>query len=85
MKHIWMRAGVTLHLSEEEVELIINSFDRVITSNVVSNALVEGRFRFDGESYIPGECVEGYNGENGTDFEEADIYMDLDVTPPYCK
>lgn len=85
MKHIWMRAGVTLHLSEEEVALIINSFDSTVSGNVVAQVLKDGRFSFDGESHIPGECVEGYNAENGTTFEEDDIYMDLDFTPPYCK
>lgn len=85
MKHIWMRAGVTLNLAEDEVELILNSFDSIVAGNVVAQALKDGRFRFDGESYIPEECVEGYNGEHGTDFEVADINMELDFTPPYCK
>lgn len=42
MKHIWMRAGVTLHLSEEEVALIINSFDSTVSGNVVAQVLKDG-------------------------------------------
>lgn len=65
MKKLWMRAGITLTLTDEEVEAILGGNDRSAGEKAIEAALRDGRFSFDGESYIPQPTVEDFVREHG--------------------
>ena len=69
-----MRAGITLHVTEEEVAELLKSENY---NDVLRKIISEGRFEFDGDSYIPSISVELYNKENGTNYEEDDYEFNL--------
>lgn len=72
MKKIWIRAGMTLSISDEEARAVLTGGESA-AGDVVRKIIAEGRFVFDGESYIPQVCVADYNRGNGTSFEERDV------------
>lgn len=78
MKKIWIRAGMTLSISDEEAQVIFAGSESA-AGDVAKKVIAEGRFAFDGESYIPQVCVAEYNRGNGTSFEERDVEMQLDI------
>lgn len=78
MKKIWIRAGMTLSISDEEARAVLTG-DESSAGDVVKKIIAEGRFAFDGESYIPQVCVAEYNRDNGTSFEERDVEIQLDI------
>lgn len=69
---IWARLGATLFPTMEEVDILCSAINDAERHAVLKRILSEGRFQFDGESYIPQNCVEDFNDENGTDYEPAD-------------
>lgn len=70
---VWLRAGVSLYLTpEEEEKLLLDGDDAILIK-----ALTEGRFQFDGDSFIPGPTVAEINKERGTDYPNEDINFDL--------
>lgn len=73
---VWMRLGISLLGSKEEIEKVLQGDEAALTQ-----LLQEHKFNIDGESYIPGSSIESYNSENGTDFEEGDVnFYSLDIT-----
>ena len=70
LKEIWMRLGVTLHLTDDEVNAILSWGDE--SGNAVKNVIAAGRFDVNGDSYIPADCVEDFDDENGTSFHTGD-------------
>lgn len=70
-KEIWARAGVVLMITDEEAAVI---FDHEVNSSVISQIMEkiisEGRFRWEGNSYIPARCITDYNSQYGTDFDD---------------
>lgn len=70
-KTIWLRLGVTVKGTKEEIEKILeNGAD---TGETLWYLLQDKNFEINGETYIPAAVVEEYNKENGTDFDEKDI------------
>lgn len=69
MKKLWMRAGITMTLTDEEVEAILSGDDCSAGQGAVEAALREGRFAFDGESYIPQSTVEMFIKEHDLSYE----------------
>lgn len=65
LKKTWLRLGVSVYMKDEEAEKIMGDCD----TGTLREILADGRWRPDGEAYIPGETVEGYNAENGTSFK----------------
>lgn len=65
---IWMRLGITVTGSREEIEKILQGDEAVLAS-----LLKKKKFNIDGETYIPSSCIEEYNNQNKTSFEEEDI------------
>jgi len=63
-RSVWMRLGVMLHGTEEEIEAVING-DYDVFHKLVS----EGSFHVDGDCYIPEPCVIEYNDKYGTNHE----------------
>ena len=70
-KTVWMRLGVTVKGSKEEIEEILENGAE--TGETLWNLLDGKCFEIEGESYIPASVIEEYNKENGTDVEEKDI------------
>ena len=81
MKQLWMRAGINLSLTDEEAGAILApgaSADAI--EQTVKKIILEGRFCFSGESYIPQPCVEQYNDAYGTAYKADDIDFDIDIS-----
>lgn len=53
--NLWCRAGILLHPTQEEADLILTAKD---PSSIIRKILEEGRFTFSGEGYIPQGVVE---------------------------
>lgn len=51
-KSVWMRLGVRMELTEEELRLIQESNDGTV---IMMNKLKNGEFTINGDSYIPEE------------------------------
>lgn len=72
---VWMRLGASLLGSKEEIGKVLQGDETTLIQ-----LLQERKFNIDGESYIPQSCIESYNNENGTDFEEGDVnFYSLDI------
>lgn len=65
MKKLWMRAGISLMLADEEIDEILGGCEGAAGEEAVVAALREGRFTFDGDSYIPQSTVEEFTKEHG--------------------
>lgn len=53
MKNIWLRAGIVMHVTEDELEKLLSG-DQSTANKIVS----EKRFDLSGEAYIPDEVTE---------------------------
>lgn len=72
-KKLWVRAGVTLHITDEEADKILDhDANSTSLSDVVRQIIAEGRFEWDGDSYIPATCISDFNKEYGTDYDDED-------------
>lgn len=72
---IWMRLGVTLRGSVEEIESLLEGGEA--SAETLDKILKEGRFDIDGDSYIPDSEVESYNEEYGTSHKVSMVGFDL--------
>lgn len=71
LKKIWGRAGVTFLVTDEEAAAILDhEANSASIAEIMSKVVSEGRFAWDGNSYIPAECITEYNKENGTAFDD---------------
>lgn len=79
LKRLWMRAGVSLMLTDKEVDAILGKQDDdgLAAQNVLKAALMEGRFKFDGNSYIPQDTIEEFNREHGTAYDAEEPEFEL--------
>ena len=70
MYDLWVRVGISFKLTEEEIRSILstNSSEYNI-KNILSSAFKDGRFEFDGETYIPEASIEDINREYETSYE----------------
>lgn len=71
-RELWCRIGAVLALTPEEEAVIFGS-DPDAIAQTVKNVFAEGRFRLEGNSYVPAPCVEDFNEEYGTEYPEKDI------------
>lgn len=60
-RKIWLRMGVTLTGTREEIDKLINEGD-------FGTMLDEGNWEFDGDSYIPDNSIDVYNNEYGENY-----------------
>ncbi len=74
-RHIWMRLGITLRGTKEEIEALFNDDDK--SYETLTKILRERRFEIDGDSYIPQTVVEEYNKEYNTQHEVGDYGFNL--------
>lgn len=64
-RKIWLRMGVTLTGTREEIDKLINEGD-------FGTMLDEGNWKFDGDSYIPDDSIDIYNNEYGENYVVKD-------------
>ena len=69
-KNLWMRVGMSIKLTDSEVDLILSNGND--SAKILKKAIEEGRYCLDGESYVPMECVEDFNKTYGTNYECVD-------------
>lgn len=74
-KKIWMRMGVTIDCTDEEADALLSGKDGA--EKIIRNIVADGRFKLDGETYIPETCVEDFNQAYGSDYPEDDIEFEL--------
>ena len=74
-KFIWMRLGITVEATKEQVETILQGDESA--DEVLLELLKSHSYHIDGNTYIPSSEVEVYNEENGTDFEVGDLDFDF--------
>lgn len=71
-KSVWMRLGVTLTGSREDIEHVLQGDSKTLCT------LLENRqYKIEGDTYIPNICVCEYNDTNKTNIEECDIQFEL--------
>lgn len=78
MKKLWMRAGVSLMLTDEEIDEILGGCEGSARQEAVVRALREGRFTFNGDSYIPRTTVEEFTKEHGLPYAAKEPKFDFD-------
>lgn len=76
MRKVWMRLGVQVEITEAEEKTIFEGDSDCAVAEIVREAVAECRFVLDGDSYIPGVCVEDFNRKYGTNYETDDINFD---------
>lgn len=69
---IWLRLGITLQGSKEEIESIITGDEKALRK-----VLESGSYTADGDTYIPQDMVAAYNNKHNAAFEENDIDFEL--------
>jgi hypothetical protein len=74
-RYIWMRLGITIRGSEEEMESLFNEDKK--SYETLTKILQERRFEINGDSYIPETKVEEYNKEYNTQHEVGDYGFNL--------
>lgn len=76
MKKLWIRLGATMSITEEE-EAAIFCGDDEDAENAMTKILKDGRFEFDGESYIPDIAIMDFNERYGTDYCAEEISVEI--------
>lgn len=79
MKKLWMRAGVSLELTDAEVKGILGT-DNAGAEDIIKAALLDGRFSFDGDSYIPDVTVDEFVKEHGLPYDPSQE-VNFDFSP----
>ena len=74
-RHLWMRLGVGLRITEAEETVIFANDGR--GEELLRKIIAEGRFMPAGDTYIPEVTVEEYNRKYGTEYEVGDIEFNL--------
>lgn len=75
-RKLWMRLGVTLHITDSEASAIMGE-DKHNSTLTLRSILCAGRFEPDGDSYIPGESIVSYNADYKTKYDDGDIDFNL--------
>ena len=67
-----MRLGASVSGTKEEIDKVING-----DANTLKQLLGKGQIEFNGDTYIPEECIEEYNAEYKTDYDPDLAEFDL--------
>lgn len=73
-RSIWLRLGVTVKSSKEDIENILQTEDQELADETILRLVKEGKFLIDGDWYVPEEEMERYNDEYGTNFGEDEDF-----------
>lgn len=71
-KHIWLRLGVAVEITDAEEKKIFGN-DPAVTELTLCSIIAANRFIPAGDSYIPGPAVEAFNEEYRTAYKPGDI------------
>ena len=71
---VWLRLGVTVQGSREEIEKILEG-----DTETLRELLEAGRYEINGETYIPGTAIEEYNAKHRTNFDAKDIDFHISI------
>ena len=74
-KQVWMRAGVTLSMTDKEYDIIMSGGENI--DHIIKEILDRGDFEFNGDSYIPESEMESCNKRYNTDYETGDMTVEL--------
>ena len=75
-RNLWIRLGAALRITADE-EAAIFCCDPAQALAALKCSLSEGRYDFDGESYIPEASIEDFNREYYTSYCAEEIGVDL--------
>jgi hypothetical protein len=77
MKKLWARLGVTMSLTDDEVNALIGDDQASMRDRekILIQVIGDGRFSLDGETYVPQEAVEDFNEEYNAFYEENDYEL----------
>ena len=75
-RRIWMRLGVMLEVSDDEVNVLLGD-DDAAARDLLRKIVAGGRLRPEGDSYIPAESIEDYNETYGTAHECCEFGFDI--------
>ncbi len=76
-RRLWLRLGVSLYITEAEETVIFGDNSEGKADEALRKIIAEGRFKPDGDTYIPEVTVEEYNQKYGTSYEVGDTDFDL--------
>lgn len=71
LRQVWVRVGMTLDITPEEEKAIFEG-DYTAGKKAVMRVIEAGRASVDGETYIPEECIESFDEENGTNYRDRE-------------
>ena len=83
MYELWIRVGVTLHATKEEIETLLGNTELKKCLSTFENIVIEGRAKLDGETYIPYDSLENINAVFETEYTACDIGFDVDPGSGY--
>ena len=63
---VWLRVGMKLDLPEAQERLVRSGCG--VAKTVIRQAIMEGNYKLDGETYIPDDLIEEYNYTHDTDY-----------------
>lgn len=75
-RKLWMRLGVVLNMTAKEAETILGE-DTDAACEAIQRIIEAGRFRPEGDSYIPQEAIQNFNDTYGTSYDEGEIGLDI--------
>ena len=75
-KELWIRLGVTLQITAEEETAIFSCSDHHM-ADAVKKIIAAGRYRLNGDTYVPEPVVEEFNTQNGTAYEPGEYECTL--------
>lgn len=74
LQELWMRLGVTLSLTDEEVEKLRNDPSEQETQKLILNCLSQGRAKVDGNSYRPDREDHTWTHDEGLPGFECNLF-----------
>lgn len=81
MRELWLRLGVSVKITKDE-ELSLLCGNNNHAADALSKIVADGRAQINGNSCIPGICVEDFNKKYGTDYCADDISIQIDKLQP---
>lgn len=76
MARLWIRLGCFVELTADD-EAAIFCGDEDSATDALKRIVADGRFEFDGDSYIPKEAIERFNASYGTDYCTEELGIDV--------
>lgn len=74
-KEIWGRVGITFRLTPAEERALLSGQED--GGKIILEVIAQGRYRYDGDGYIPAECVREFNLRHRTDYAEEEIDISI--------